>query len=141
MIDLEAANHTNRELELMLAGKKPLAMFFDETSVLPNEEIIPDEKFTPYVSNGLFVRGEETYTGAFHSGLNRNEQIKYVFFALVEEAWRIPALSLLLRVRYRMNSWQSEEVERMEGFLLGYTDEEVDAWCDHRFAGTPTRAP
>ena len=133
MIDLSAANHTNRELELMLAGVKPLAMFHDETSVLPHEEIIPEGKFAPYVNNGLFVRGEETYTGDFHPGLNRNVQIKYVFFALAREAWRIPAISLLLRVRYLMNSWQSEEVERMESFLLGYTAEEIDAWCNHRF--------
>ena len=133
MIDLQAANHTNRELELMLAGKKPLAMFYDEVSFLPHEEIIPEEKFAPYVTSGRFVRGDEIYAGDFHAGLGRNVSIKYVFFAIAEEAWRIPALSFLLRIRYRMSSWQSEEFERMEGLLLGYTDEEVDAWCDHRF--------
>jgi hypothetical protein len=133
MIDLQAANHTNRELELMLAGKKPLAMFYDEISFLPHEEIIPEAMFAPYVANGRFVRGDETYSGEFHAGLGRNVNIKYVFFAIAEEAWRIPALSLLLRIRYGMGSWQSEEFERMESLLLGYTDEEVDAWCDHRF--------
>lgn len=141
MIDLNAANHTNRELELMLAGKKPLAMFCDEISVLPHEDIIPEGKFCPYLRNGLFVRGEETYTGTFHPGLKRNVRIKYVFFALAEEAWRIPALSFLLRVRYRMDSWHSEEMERMESFLLGYTDEEIDAWCDHCFRRAPGNAP
>jgi hypothetical protein len=125
----------------MLAGKKPLAMFCDEISVLPHEDIIPEGKFSPYLSNGLFVRGEETYTGEFHPGLNRRAQIKYVFFALAGEAWRIPAISLLLRVRYRMGSWHSEETERMESFLLGYTDEELDAWCDHRFRRVPGDAP
>lgn len=133
MIDLEAANHTNRELELMLAGRKPLAMFYDEVSVLPHEDIIPEERFSPHVVRGLLVRGEETYTGRFHAPLNRNEKIKYVFFALAEEAWRIPAISLLLRIRYQTGNWQSEEFERMEACLLGYTDEEVNAWCDHRF--------
>jgi hypothetical protein len=133
MIDLEAANHTNQELQLMLAGRKPLSMFYDEVSVLPHEDIIPEERFSPHVASGLFVRGEETYTGCFHTGLNRNEQIKYVFFALAKDAWRIPAISLLLRIRYKTGNWQSEEFERMEGCLLGYTDEEVDAWCDHRF--------
>jgi hypothetical protein len=133
MIDIQVANHTNRELELMLAGKKPLSMFYDEVSFLPHEEIIPEAMFAPNVANGRFVRSDETYTGEFHAGLGRNVNIKYVFFALAEEAWRIPALSLLLRIRYRMSSWQSEEFERMESVLLGYTDEEVDAWCDHRF--------
>ena len=141
MIDLKAANHTNRELELMLAGKKPLAMFYDEVSVLPHEEIIPEGRFSPYVSSGLFVRGEETYIGEYRSSLARKEQIKYVFFALAGEAWRISALSLLLRVCYRMNSWQSEEMERMESFLLGYTDDEVDAWCDQRLRRARGDAP
>lgn len=133
MIDLQAANHTNRELELMLEGKKPLAMFYDEISCLPHEEIIPEAKFEPYVKSGLFARGQETYEDDFHSGLGRNAQIKYVFFAVAAEAWRIPALSLLLRVRYQNKSHQSEDMERMESLLLGYTNEEVDAWCDFRF--------
>ena len=139
MIDLEASNHTNRELELMLSGNKPLAMFYDEISFLPHEEIIPEESFAPYVLSGRFVRGDETYTGVFHPDLGRNEEIKYVFFALAEEAWRIPALSLLLRVRYRTRNFQSEEFERMEGALLGYTDEEINAWCDFRFRGGPLK--
>lgn len=133
MIDLQAVNHTNRELELMLSGKKPLAMFYDEVSCLPNEEIIPEARFAEYVDSGRFVRGEETYEAEFHPELGRLMRMQYVFFALSEEAWRIPALALLLRVRYRMNSHRSEEVERIESTLLGYTEEEIDAWCDHRF--------
>jgi len=46
VVDLKAANHTNRELELMLAGKKPLAWFYDEISVLPHEKIIPEARFS-----------------------------------------------------------------------------------------------
>jgi hypothetical protein len=133
MVNLELANHTNRELELMLEGRKPLSMFYDEVSALPHEDIIPEERFSPYLISGQFVRAEETYTGDFHAGINRKLQIKYVFFALAEESWRIPAISLLVRIRYQMNSWQSEEFERMEGHLLGYTEEEINAWCDHRF--------
>jgi hypothetical protein len=26
-----------------------------------------------------------------------------------------------------------EGIERIESALLGYTDEEIDAWCKHRF--------
>lgn len=133
MVNLQAANHTNRELELMLAGCKPLSMFYDEIGVLPHEGIIPEERFAPYVISGVFVRGEATFTGRFVASLNRDERIKYVFFATASQAWRIPAISLLLRIRYQTGNWQSEEFERMEASLLGYTDEEVDAWCDHRF--------
>jgi hypothetical protein len=133
VINLLVANHTNRELELMLSGRKPLAFFCDEVSQLPQDEIIPEVRFAPHVASGRFVRGEETFAGDFHLKLGRVAQLKYVFFAIAKEAWRRQALALLLRVRYRMNSFQSEDMERMEGMLLGYTDEKIDAWCDHRF--------
>jgi hypothetical protein len=137
MVDLRAANHTNRELELMLAGKKPLAMFYDEIGGLPNEEIIPEEHFRPYVEAGRFVRDEVVYNQGFHAGLGRDAQIKYVFFALAEEAWRIPALRLVQSV-FRRTGRHTEEIERMESSLLGYTAEEVDAWCDHQFRNRRT---
>jgi hypothetical protein len=57
MIDLQAANHTNRELELMLAGRKPLAWFYGEISGLPNEGIIPESRFGPHApSPQYYVR-------------------------------------------------------------------------------------
>ena len=134
MIDLAAANHTNRELELMLAGKKPLAIFYDEISVLPHEEIIPEERFRPHVEAGLFVRGEKTFKGAFHPGLGRDAQIKYVLFARASEAWRIPAFILVHGVSMNA-SRHTEEVERIESALLGYTKEEIDEWCKYQFSG------
>jgi hypothetical protein len=42
----------------MLEGKKPLAMFADEISVLPNEIVIPEKDFAPHVESGLIVREE-----------------------------------------------------------------------------------
>lgn len=132
MIDLEAANHTNRELELMLAGTKPLAIFYDEISVLPNEEVIPEERFRPYVEAGQFVRDEKIFGGRFHPGLGREAQIKYVLFARASEAWRIPAFILVHGVSMQAPR-HTEEVERIESALLGYTDEEIDAWCAHQF--------
>jgi hypothetical protein len=135
MIDLEAANHTNRELELMLAGTKPLSIFHDEISFLPNEEIIPEEQFRPYVDAGYFVRGEETFKGSFHSGLGRDVQIKYVLFARSAEAWRIPAFILVHGVSMQAKR-HTEEIERIESSLLGYTNEEIDAWCIRQFPGS-----
>jgi len=42
--------HDDRELELMLAGRKPLAMF---TEVLPLESgLIPEADFAPHVASG-----------------------------------------------------------------------------------------
>jgi hypothetical protein len=66
VLDLTAANHTGRELDLMAAGKKPLAMFYAEVGELPDEELIPEKRFAPYVEAGAFVRGETSLEGAYH---------------------------------------------------------------------------
>ena len=134
MVDLDAANHTNRELQLMLEGRKPLAFFCDEISFLPNEEIIPEASFAPYVESGQFVRSQVTYEESFVPKLGRNARILYVFFAAKAEAWRIPAFLLTQDVARRMG--HSEAIERIQSALLGYTQEEVDAWCQRQFGDT-----
>jgi hypothetical protein len=129
MTDLEASNHTGRELELMLAGKKPLAMFYAEVSELPWEELIPEEAFSPYVQAGRFVRVETYYPGGYMDALGREARFKYVFFAPLEEAWRIRAIMLLKQSFQESNCTWNEALERIECSLLGYSKEETDAWC------------
>ena len=132
MIDLAAANHTGRELGLMLRGRKPFAMFYAEVSELPDERFIPEAAFEPHVRSGLFTRDETIVEDArVHPKLGRKARCKYVFFASREEAWRIPAMTLLLHAREK-GGW-NETCERIECTLLGYTDEETDAWCAHVF--------
>jgi hypothetical protein len=134
MIDLLAANHTNRELELMLAGKKPLAVFWDEESFYPNDEIFPETHFSPHVNSGRLVSKSLTAKGIFIPKLGRTAQWKYLMYAVAEESWRIPAMVHLINIRLNtISMWQSEGLERYESSLLGYSDEEVDAWCLHRF--------
>lgn len=116
----------------MLEGKKPLAMFYAEVSELPNEEIIPEEAFGLHVASGRFVRGETTIEAAYHPKLKRNVLVRYVFFALKDEAWRIEAMKLLKKESGK-SGW-NETCERMEGSLLGYSDEENDVHCKGRFA-------
>lgn len=137
MIDLGAANHTNRELELMLAGKKPLAWFYDEISALPNEGIIPEERFRPHLVSGAFVRAEALFDGPYLPHLGRTAVTKNVLFAVTEEAWRIPAFLLSMRVFHRTGR-HTEELERIQSELLGYTAEEVDAWCTQQFGRKPS---
>jgi hypothetical protein len=119
----------------MLEGRKPLAMFYAEVSELPDEELVPEERFTPFVNSGQFVRGEMIQEGQYHPRVGRNVRVKYIFFAHKAEAWRIEAMKLLRRASGK-SGW-SETCERMEGSLLGYTDEENDAHCRGRF---PSRA-
>ena len=132
MIDLDEVNHTNRELELMLAGKKPLAMFYEEISLLPDEEFIPEAKFAAHVNNGDFVRAETVVAGPYSEKLGRETEIKYVLFALKNDAWRIQAMILLLEQWAISNQW-NETCERVMSALLGYSREEIDAWCNKRF--------
>ena len=132
MINLDEANHTNRELELMLAGKKPLAVFSDDISCLPNDEIIPEEIFSRYVESGQFIRKETVLPGPYSQKLGRKAAIKHVLFAVKDEEWRIHAMILLIEQHLKTYKW-NVTCERFESALLGYTDEEIDAWCKKTF--------
>jgi hypothetical protein len=128
-MNLLVANHTGRELSLMLSGTKPLAMFYAEISELPNEALIPEQAFAEHIRRGAFVRGEITLESGYSALLGRNAHIRYVFFALAAEAWRIPAMSLLRESFAKSKCPWNESLERFEGALLGYTDEEVTERC------------
>jgi hypothetical protein len=131
VVNLPSHIHTGRELELMLAGRKPLAMFYAFVHELPNEEFIPEEKFAPYVLEGRCIRVEEHYDET-HPQTGQPLTIRYVFFAEKGEEWRIPAMKLVKATYSRMRKTE-EGIERIEGSLLGYTNEENDAWCEHLF--------
>ena len=120
----------------MLEGKKPLAMFYEEVSLLPSEEYIPEAKFAEYVHNGDFVRAETIVAGPYSEKLGRETEIKYVLFALSSDAWRMQAMILLLEQWAISNKW-NETCERVKSSLLGYTDEEIDAWCKKDFPDAP----
>ena len=134
MIDLPPHVHTNRELELMLAGEKPLAQFGDDISFLPDEQIIPEDAFSSYVASGQFLRAEREIEGSYSEKLGRNAKIRHVLFCIPDQAWRIHAMFLLKEQFYKTGKW-NETLERIEGALLGYTEEENDSWCASRFKG------
>jgi hypothetical protein len=122
-------SHNGRELKLMLAGRKPLAMFYAEVAALPDEELIPERAFAKYVERGRISRGEETYRFPTESP-RRKTRVRYVFFAMHDEEWRIPAMKLVIACSLRMRGW-NEGIERVEGALLGYTPKEADIWWKH----------
>jgi hypothetical protein len=92
----EIGPHEGRELELMLAGKKPLAYFSELTRAVHFEW--PDVKFDPYVRSGEIVKRDylmiETIAG-------RQEEVRWVFFALPDQDWRIDAAYRHLREEAR----------------------------------------
>jgi len=124
--------HTGRELELMLAGTKPLAMFYDDNGE-PDERVVPEQEFDAYVRSGLFVKGTRVFEAAIDPRTGRPVQVRYVLYALKAEAWRVNAMFLvketLRKLRYRKGP--DEAIERMTNNLLGYSDEDFERhWGD-----------
>lgn len=112
--------HTNRELLMMLAGEKPLAVFCDSYVQGSDSKVIWNEKFEPYVQAGRFIKREHIevdYRDASNS-------MRWIFYAPPSEVWRIDAY-ILLKKTAKISGW-NDGFERMEGSLLGYTDEQND---------------
>lgn len=111
--------HTGRELTLMRSGMKPLAAFTDDMPDVVGNGIVPESIFEPYVATGQIVRRQVIRT--VHGRPCRD-----VLYALSAESWRIDAYLLVLDLAGR-EGW-SPILERMQGRLLGYTDEQNDAY-------------
>jgi hypothetical protein len=113
--------HTNRELGLMLAGRKPLAEFADGVGSFPDVVIRYIRLFDRHVSAGEIVRRDHfsppSDTRAF--------TVHRILFALPTETWRIDEMIALREER----TW-SRDHERREGELLGYEDWMNDHFLD-----------
>ncbi len=124
--------HTNRELAMMLAGTKPLAMFYDREPS-DNAWTIPDEVFAPHVASGRFVQRDLVWLdGAAPPGVRGT---RYVFYALAVEAWRIDAF-IAMKTAASLSGDGSDALERLEGALLGYAEWQNEAhlarWREQR---------
>lgn len=110
--------HTNRELLMMLAGEKPLTVFCDSYVPGSGSKVMRDEKFEPYVQAGRFIMREHIEIDS----RDANNSMRWIFYALPSEAWRIDAY-ILMKKTAKISGW-NDGFERMEGSLLGYTDEQ-----------------
>jgi len=126
-------SHTGRELELMLAGGKPLAHFYDYYPPEPPEEIVPSEAFAPYVDSGLFEQRVFVELGDPDPAAPQIRGVYHVLYALATEAWRIDAF-IAMTCEARVVGW-NERFERLEGSLLGYTDLENDRHIERLLSG------
>ena len=110
--------HEGIELKLMLAGKKPMAMFSD---VVPPSFDMKIEDFFAYVDTGRIVHVEETYL----SKSACNDPFHYVYFALENEAWRIDEMRSINHNIIDNDACLTDELERRIGDLLGYAPEQI----------------
>jgi hypothetical protein len=121
----EIGPHEGIELELMLAGRKPLAMF---TEVPPIEiGTVPEEDFQPYVASGQIVMREVFEPAPAIPGYNGELLRRRVLYALATEVWRIDAMLLVNQVYAAQGGWD-EGLERIIGKLLGYEDMQIEAF-------------
>lgn len=124
--DLPYRVHSGRELALMLAGTKPLAVFVDEHPSLHGERIIPEGAFAPYVASGRLIQREIITPLGPDAPIVQGRPIgsRRVLYALSQEAWRIEAYLLLWGTAAK-SGWNAG-FERLEGSLLGYEDWQND---------------
>jgi hypothetical protein len=117
--------HTNRELGLMLRGKKPLAVFVDYEGFFPSCVLRYLRMFDRHVFAGRIVkqvhREHVEVRGAGH-------ELVTILYALPSQKWRIDEM---IDLRRHLVDWTSE-LERREGELLGYTDAENEIWLKRR---------
>lgn len=116
--ELPCKIHTNRELPMMLAGDKPLAVFCDSYAPGSDSKVMWDEMFEPYVQAGRFIKREHIEIDS----RDASNSMSWILYALPNEAWRIDAY-ILMKKTAKISGW-NDGFERMEGSLLGYTDEQ-----------------
>ncbi len=119
--------HTNRELGLMLAGKKPLAVFADAEDQFADCLIRYLRHFDRHVLSGRLVRRDHVTPPSN----DRPYALRAIFFALPGEEWRIDEM-IKLRSNLHADSGWSATHERREGELLGYEDWMNDYWASVR---------
>lgn len=112
-------SHTNRELELMLAGVKPFAAFLLDGG-LTEDEALSGQPFAANVAVGRIVRFEKETREIGMDG----RPMRRLLFALPGEEWLFERYIALMDSM--IEGWNYEK-EREEGTLLGYTAAENDA--------------
>lgn len=129
--------HNLRELELMLAGAKPAAMFSDAITC---RDIIPEEDFAPHVAAGRIVKRE-----VILKSLDHHPDSICIYYALPGEEWRIDALHAICEALHFKRRRPTLQDHIDHGRLLGYSADEIAAYIKHtkliRPAATPRRAP
>ncbi|MBC8267496.1 MAG: hypothetical protein H8E36_01990 [Rhodospirillaceae bacterium] len=115
--------HEGKELELMLAGEKPVAMFSD---VIPPSFELPEQDFAPYVADGKLIMRDIVVT-ASQTG---SHDMRFLFYALPEEQWRIERLIEIHRAIHQHDEPSTHELETEIGQLLGYKDQDIQIFLD-----------
>ncbi|MBF7683674.1 hemocin immunity protein [Acinetobacter sp. B5B] len=115
--------HEGIELELMLANKKDLSLFYTDSE-------IPKDFFPLFKAKKLFFR-----TISFPNALLHNENymdFKMHIISKNENCLKADRLEHLLKISFRPGQ-SIIEIEREIGELLGYEKHDIDFYINHRY--------
>ena len=116
--------HQGKELELMLAGEKSLAVFHDQVFAPDpqiSEDIIPEAAFAPYVQKGEITRyAEDVYFDI------RQANIRYVCFTLRGQEWRAKFYLWYINGLASGSILPSPEHEKIIGALFDYSNDDIN---------------
>lgn len=101
---------SGRELELLLSGKKPLAVFYRAVHECYDEK--DGQDFGEHVK-----AGDLSETRFFIQNKDQSFRIMYVAYCKKEEQWRAELYRSIKKIGQKV--W-NEELERLEGQILGY---------------------
>lgn len=119
----EIGPHEERELELMLAGQKPMAMFSD---VVHAPFDWGEASFEPFVEDGRLIKREEIVE-IHHPETHLH---RYIYYTLPGEEWRSERLSQIHHHLFIDRVKTTPELETEIGRLLGYTDHEIAVYIE-----------
>jgi len=120
--------HQGKELELMLAGRKHLAIFCEaivEGKYIP-EEIIPEKAFAPYVAKGALCRFSRDFLSP-----KLPYPARYVCFTTPRNEWRAEAFLEMHNECISGKRPFDDAHEFFVGRLLGYEDADIQHFINH----------
>ena len=118
--------HEGRELDLMLARSKPLAMFVEP--VEPEFEYFPEEAFDELVSQGKLKKRVGFEKKIEPNG--KEGEIRRILYSLPGEEWRIEAILLTQRLYDSLTPGWRPDLDRVIGILLGYDRDDIEKFLD-----------
>jgi hypothetical protein len=110
--------HEGKELDLMLAGKKPLALFY---AIESETWILPEEQFDRHVAMGKIVKADFQFKPISPAA----PVVKCLLYALPSEIARVPEAVEILRTVFEELTAPTDDQERALGRLLGYTEDDI----------------
>jgi hypothetical protein len=113
--------HEDRELELLLAGTKPLARISYESQAWFTED---EPLYQPHVEAGTIKR----FTSAFDQ-----PPIQTVYYCLPTEEWRVKLMETMCTLWRQPDhgGYTIDDYSRIEGYLLGYSKTDIETFITH----------